>query len=115
MKSSDITADILYYLSDYQQHTYAQIADNLECSLSTVKRHIQSMAYKNMNIEVKRGGFGGGGVRLIPDECLKTNFLSEDELQLIFEKLVSLQDTSPSIKRFANSIAPLIEKRRNVL
>ena len=115
MKSSDVSADILFYLQDGKKHTYSQLAELVECSISTIKRHIQSLSYKNLNIEIIHGGFGGGGVRLIPDESVKTNYLNEDELQLIMSKLESLQDSSPNIKKFVKSIAPLIEKRRNIL
>lgn len=115
MKSSDVSADILFYLQDGKKHTYSQLAELVECSISTIKRHIQSLSYKNLNIEIIHGGFGGGGVRLIPDENIKTNYLNLDELQLIMSKLESLQDSSPNIKKFVKSIAPLIEKRRNIL
>ena len=115
MKSSDVSADILFYLQDGKKHTYSQLAELVECSISTIKRHIQSLSYKNLNIEIIHGGCGGGGVRLIPDESVKTNYLNEDELQLIMSKLESLQDSSPNIKKFVKSIAPLIEKRRNIL
>ena len=115
MKSSDASADILFYLQDGKKHTYSQLAEQVECSISTIKRHIQSLSYKNLNIEIIHGGFGGGGVRLIPDENVKTNYLNEDEQQLIMSKLESLQDSSPNIKKFVKSIAPLIEKRRNIL
>lgn len=112
LKSSDISADLLFYLEDGKRHTYAELAEKIECSLITIRRHIQSLAYKNLNIEITHGGIDGGGVRLIPDENVKTNYLSEDELQLIVSKLSSLQVDSPNIKKFVNSIAPLIEKRR---
>lgn len=115
MKSSDVSADILFYLQDGKKHTYSQLAELVECSISTIKRHIQSLSYKNLNIEIIHGGFGGGGVRLIPDESVKTNYLNEDELQLIMSKLESLQDSSTNIKKFVKSIVPLIEKRRNIL
>ena len=115
MKSSDVSADILFYLQDGKKHTYSQLAELVECSISTIKRHIQSLSYKNLNIEIIHGGFGGGGVRLIPDENIKTNYLNLDELQLIMSKLESLQDSSTNIKKFVKSIAPLIEKRRNTL
>ena len=115
MKSSDVSADILFYLQDGKRHTYAELAEKVECSISTIRRHIQSLTYKNLNIEILHGGIDGGGVRLIPDESVKTNYLNEDELQLIMSKLESLQDSSPNIKKFVKSIAPLIEKRRNIL
>lgn len=114
MRSRNIQADILDCLSDYKVHTFQSIADAVECSYSSVKRHIQALSYR-FNIESFRGGIDRGGVRLIPDESIKTNYLKEDELQLIMSKLESLQDSSPNIKKFVKSIAPLIEKRRNIL
>ena len=46
LKSSDVTADILNFLSDGKLHTYQEIADEVECSYSTVRRHIESLSYK---------------------------------------------------------------------
>jgi len=114
VRSKNIQADILDCLSDHRTHTTRQIAEICEVSQKTVKRHIQSLSYR-FNIETFTGGIDRGGVRLIPDESIKTNYLKEDELQLIMSKLESLQDSSPNIKKFVKSIAPLIEKRRNIL
>lgn len=111
IKSSSITADILNFISDGKIHTLQEIADQVEICKMTAYRHIQSLSYR-YNIETFCGGINKGGVRLIPDENVKTNYLSEDELQLIVSKLSSLQVDSPNIKKFVNSIAPLIEKRR---
>lgn len=111
MRSRNIQADILDYLSDNKMHSMSKIAEELEVSRMTVYRHIQSLSYR-FNIETFNGGIDRGGVRLIPDENVKTNYLNEDELQLIVSKLLSLQDSNPNIKKFVNSIAPLIEKRR---
>lgn len=111
-RSSNTIADILNYISDGKIHTLKEIASEIEISQITVKRHIQALSYR-FNIETFKGGIDKGGVRLIPDENVKTNYLSEDELQLIVSKLSSLQVDSPNIKKFVNSIAPLIEKRRN--
>lgn len=112
MRNRNIQADILNYISDGKLHTTKEIASEIEISQITVKRHIQALSYR-FNIETFKGGIDKGGVRLIPDENVKTNYLSEDELQLIVSKLSSLQVDSPNIKKFVNSIAPLIEKRRN--
>ena len=115
VRSRSLQADILNYISDNKLHTYQSIADAVECSFSSARRHIQDLSYR-FNIEIRTGGFGKGGIRLIPDENVKTNYLNENELQLIVSKLESLQDSSPNIKKFVNSIAPLIEKRReNIL
>lgn len=112
MRNRNIQADVLNYISDGKLHTTKEIASEIEISQITVKRHIQALSYR-FNIETFKGGIDKGGVRLIPDENVKTNYLSEDELQLIVSKLSSLQVDSPNIKKFVNSIAPLIEKRRN--
>lgn len=114
VRSKNIQADILDCISDYKKHTYQDIANAVECSYSSVRRHVSALSYR-FNIEIIHGGFGGGCIRLVPDESVKTNYLNEDELQLIMSKLESLQDSSPNIKKFVKSIAPLIEKRRNIL
>ena len=111
MRSRNIQADILSFISDGKLHTTKEIANEIEISQITVKRHIQSLAYR-FNIETFKGGIDKGGVRLIPDESVNTNYLNENELQLIISKLSLLQDDSPNIKKFVNSIAPLNEKRR---
>ena len=111
MRSRNIQADILSFISDGKLHTTKEIANEVEISQITVKRHIQSLTYR-FNIETFNGGIEKGGVRLIPDENVKTNYLNENELQLIVSKLSSLQDDNPNIKKFVNSITPLIEKRR---
>ena len=114
MLSRNIQADILALLSDGKKRTYQEIADKVEVHRMTAYRHIKSLAYSH-NIITFRGGDANGGVQLIPDESVKTNYLNVDELQLIMSKLESLQDSSPNIKKFVKSIAPLIEKRRNIL
>lgn len=111
MRNRNIQADVLNYISDGKLHITKEIASEIEISQITVKRHIQALSYR-FNIKTFNGGIDKGGVRLIPDENVKTNYLSEDELQLIVSKLSSLQVDSPNIKKFVNSIAPLIEKRR---
>lgn len=111
MRSSDIVADILFILSDNQIHTMSELAEEIETTRQTIHKYIQSLSYR-FNIETFKGGIDRGGIRLIPDECLKTNYLNKNELQLIYNELELLQNSSPSIKRFKNSIAPLIEKRR---
>lgn len=102
MKSSDVTADILFYLSDGKKHTYSQIAEEVECSISTVKRHIQSLAYKNMNIEILAGRIGG--VRLI-EQKVSVEKLTSDDLQLIIEQLELLQNSNVRIKSFINKLS----------
>lgn len=110
MKSSDVTADILFYLQDGKKHTYSQIAEEVECSISTVKRHIQSLTYKNMNIEILAGRIGG--VRLI-EQKVSVERLNPDDLQLIISKLLSLQDDNPRIKSFINKLATQKEIKEN--
>ncbi len=114
MLSRNIQADILAVLSDGKKRTYQEIAEKIEVHRMTVYKHIRALAYCH-NIITFRGGDANGGVQLIPDENIKTNYLNEDELQLIMSKLESLQDSSPNIKKFVKSIAPLIEKRRTIL
>ena len=114
MRTRNIQADILDYISDNKIHTLQEIAEAVEVSKKTVYRHIQDLSYR-FDISTFKGGIDRGGIRLNPAEKLNTNYLNEDELQLIMSKLESLQDSSPNIKKFVKSIAPLIEKRRNII
>ena len=104
LKSADISADILYCLSDYKKHTYQQLADEVECSYTTIRRHIQALAYKNTNIIIFQGGFGGGGVQLIPEQKVSVEKLTADDLQFIIEHLNLLQNPNASIKAFINNL-----------
>ena len=61
LKKSSITADILNILSDCKVHTMQEIADEVEVSEKTVRRHIQSLSYR-YPIETFRGGDKRGGV-----------------------------------------------------
>lgn len=109
MKSSDVTADILNFLSDGKLHTYQEIADEVECSYSTVRRHIESLSYKNMNISIFKGGIEKGGVRLIPEQKVSVEKLNSDDLQLIISKLSMLQIDNPRIKAFCNNLSTQIK------
>ena len=94
MKSSDVTADILNYLSDGKTHTLQEIADEVECSKTTTRRHIESLKFR-YPIETFHGGYGKQqGV------CLNTAYISQgkirsnDELQIIHKALVLLQESN---------------------
>ena len=66
LKKSSITADILNLLSDNKVHTLQEIADEIEISKMTVRRHIQSLSYR-YPIQTFCGGINRGGVYLDKD------------------------------------------------
>lgn len=90
LKKSSITADILNVLSDGKVHTLQEIADEVECSKTTVKRHIQSLAYR-YPIETFHGGDKKGGVHLDKNYLYQGKIRSRDELQIISKALELLQ------------------------
>lgn len=90
LKKSSITADILNILSDCKVHTLQEIADEVEVSKMTVRRHIQSLSYR-YPIQTFCGGINRGGVYLDKDYLYQGKSLSIDELQLINRALRLLQ------------------------
>ncbi len=94
-RKSSTTADILNFISDGKIHTLQEIADEVEISYSTAKRHIQSLSYR-YPIETFCGGINRGGVRLDSKKIYQGKILSNDELQLIYNGLKLLQKLDPN-------------------
>ena len=92
LKKSSITADILHVLNDGKVHTMQQIADEVEVSERTVRRHIQSLSYR-YPIETFVGGDKRGGVFLDKSAIHQGKILSRDELQIISMALRLLQES----------------------
>lgn len=92
LKKSSITADILHVLNDGKVHTMQQIADEVEVSERTVRRHIQSLSYR-YPIETFVGGDKRGGVFLDKSATHQGKILSRDELQIISKALRLLQES----------------------
>ena len=90
LKKSSITADILNVLSDCKIHTMQEIADIVEVSKITVRRHIQSLSYR-YPIQTFCGGINRGGVCLDKDYIHQGKILTNDELQVINKALTLLQ------------------------
>ena len=92
LKKSSITADILNILSDCKIHSMQEIADEVEVSERTIRRHIQSLSYR-YPIQTFCGGINRGGVYLDKNYIYQGAILSNDELQLIVKGLSLLQKT----------------------
>lgn len=90
LKKSSITADILNVLSDCNVHSLQEIADEVEVSKMTVRRHIQSLSYR-YPIQTFCGGINRGGVCLDKDYIHQGKVLTNDELQVINKALTLLQ------------------------
>ena len=90
LKKSSITADILNVLSDCKVHSLQEIADEVEVSKMTVRRHIQSLSYR-YPIQTFCGGINRGGVCLDKDYIHQGKVLTNDELQVINKALTLLQ------------------------
>ena len=96
LRKSSITADILNALSDGKVHTMQEIADEVEVSEKTVRRHIQSLAYR-YPIETFRGGDKRGGVYLDKKYLHQGKIRSRDELQIISQALELLQKSGSEV------------------
>ena len=107
LKKSSITADILNILSDNKVHTLQEIADEVEISKMTVRRHIQSLSYR-YPIETFCGGINRGGVSLAKDYVYQGSTLTNDELQLINNALLLLQKQGVGVDK--NLLDSLLEK-----
>ena len=107
LKKSSITADILNILSDNKVHTLQEIADEVEISKMTVRRHIQSLSYR-YPIETFCGGINRGGVYLDKDYVYQGSTLTNDELQLINNALLLLQKQGVGVDK--NLLDSLLEK-----
>src|SRR5574344_2079211 len=89
-KSSSTTADILNFISDCKLHTLQEIADEVEISKKTIRRHIQSLSYR-YPIQTFCGGINRGGVYLDKSYLYQGKTLTVDELQVINKALTLLQ------------------------
>ena len=107
LKKSSITADILSLLSDGKVHTLQEIADEIEISKMTVRRHIQSLSYR-YPIQTFCGGINRGGVFLDKDYIYQGSTLTNDELQLINKALLLLQGQNACVDQ--KLLHSLIEK-----
>ena len=107
LKKSSITADILNILSDNKVHTLQEIADEVEISKMTVRRHIQCLSYR-YPIETFCGGINRGGVYLDKDYVYQGSTLTIDELQLINNALLLLQKQGVGVDK--NLLDSLLEK-----
>ena len=89
-KSSSVTADILNYVSDGKIHSMKQIADEIEVSERTVRRHIRSLAYR-YPIETFCGGINRGGVFLDTKYIVQGKIITLEKLQILDKALILLQ------------------------
>ena len=105
LKKSSITADILNILSDCKIHTINEIANEVEVSRSTVKRHIQSLSFR-YPIQSFCGGINRGGVYLDKSYIYQGKTLTNDELQIIGRALKLLQkcESNCDYKDLINSL-----------
>lgn len=99
MRSRNIQADLLNILFDGKVHTTKELAEKIEVSQITVKRHIQSLSYR-YDIETFHGGDKKGGVKLNVDKQVSLKGLTDNDLQQIIGAIESLQDSSMAIKLF---------------
>ena len=114
LKKSSITADILNILSDCKIHTINEIADEVEVSRSTVKRHIQSLSFR-YPIQSFCGGINRGGVYLPKNYIYEGRTLTNDELQIIGRALKLLQkfDSDCKVQEVISSLLDRYSSPKN--
>ena len=95
LKASSITADILNILSDGKKHTMQEIADEIEVSERTVRRHIQSLSYR-YPIETFCGGIERGGVKLDRKYISGDRIFTKDEVEIMIKALELLNNIEAS-------------------
>ena len=95
LRASSITADILNVLSDGKRHTMQEIAQTLEVSERTVRRHIQSLSYR-YPIETFCGGIERGGVKLDKNCCDGTRIFTKEERSVLTKALHILKNIEGS-------------------
>lgn len=112
MRSKNIQADILSFISDGKKHTLQEIANECEISKITAFRHIETLSLHH-NIKTFVGGIDRGGVQLIPEQKVSVEKLTSDDLQLIIEQLELLQDSNVRIKSFITKLASQKQCKEN--
>ena len=95
LRASSITADILNVLSDGKKHTMREIAEIVEVSERTVRRHIQSLSFR-YPIETFCGGIERGGVWLRKEYCDGTKTFTKKEVEIITKALELLNNFEAS-------------------
>ena len=95
LKYSSITADIINILSDCKLHKMQEIADKVEVSERTVRKHIQSLSYR-YPIQTFCGN-KNGGVILDENYLFQGKIRSNDELQIIEQALRLLQKSGADV------------------
>lgn len=96
LKASSITADILNVLSDGKKHTMQEIANTLEVSERTVRRHIQSLSYR-YPIETFCGGIERGGVWLDKKYLNESRIFTKEEIEIIIKGLQLLKEKEDNV------------------
>ena len=91
LKYSSITADILNVLTDGKVHTMQEIADQVEVSQRTVRRHIQSLSYR-FPIQTFKGGIQKGGVYIEKEFIYQGRIRTKEEIEIIKEALVLMKE-----------------------
>lgn len=91
LRKSSITADILNVLSDGKKHTMQEIADVVEVSERTIRRHISSLSYR-FPIETFCGGSEKGGVRLDKKYIENGKIRSKEEIDTIKKALLLFKE-----------------------
>lgn len=110
IRSCSITADILNILTDGKKHTIAEIAQIVEVSEKTVRRHIQSLSYR-YPITTFKGGIERGGVILEKQYIYQGRLRTKDEIDVIVEALKCYQKECSDVGK-QNLIKSLIEEYR---
>lgn len=84
MRSRYIQNDILFYLSDGKPHSSEELAEAIEVSVVTIRRHIKDLSLNYPIVSFVGGVGGGGGYRMLSEIALQ---LTVEDIEVIVDSL----------------------------
>lgn len=111
MRKREIQADILAILLDGKVCTIKEIAEELEVHYNTVYNHIHDLSYR-FNIRIYKGGVNKGGVQLIIEKSINIEQIQNEELYVIYLKLMEIKAKSNGILLFISRLNKVIDKEK---
>ena len=109
MRKRYIQSEILFYLFDGNLHTAPELAEKIEVSIKTIRRHIQDLSI-NFPIMVENGGIGGGGGFRLEKDNRSVLLFTTEELNLILKALKFLTDEES--RRLTKKIIHILELKK---
>ena len=106
MRKRYVQGEILFYLSNGKLHTTRELAENVEVSEMTIRRHISDLSIKFPIVTNKGGIGGGGGIQMNKNGCTFSVF-TDRELKIILQGL-ELMEQEETVLAFTKKIIHII-------